>query len=182
LIDHTPPGAVTELVFARAAADIRTALSSKGLFEAPAGVAPQFEVEIDFGLEGPVQKTLTHTEPVYVSASSAPRSPGSRGADDFGSAGLPRKIGERTVTTTVTVHRKFLRLTARAVRARDDDQPRPVLWSVVVTNEDESDDLVRYIRLMAAAAMDVIDKDTGAERRVVLTNHDGRVAFVAQGM
>jgi hypothetical protein len=35
---------------------------------------------------------------------------------------------------------------------------------------------------MAAAAMDVIDEDTGTARKIVLTNRDGRVAFVEQGM
>ena len=52
---------------------------------------------------------------------------------------------------------------------------------MVVSNEDESDDLNRYVRLMAAAAMDVINLDTGIERQVVLTRSDGRVQFIEQG-
>lgn len=170
-------GRASTLVQERFWRDARTALSSKGLYEAPPGVTPALEVEIDFGLEAPVQHLRTHTEPVYVVAA-----PGRSRGDETGSHPLPRKIGERTVNTTVTLYPKFLRVTAREARSVATIQTSAPLWSVVVTNEDESDDLGRYARLMLAAAMDHLDTQSAPGTSVVLNYADGRVAFIAQGM
>lgn len=173
--------ALSPLAEQRLLRDIRTALSSRGLFEAPAGVTPALEVEIDFGLEGPVQRELTYTEPVYVTAPSAPRTSGRAGAGDFSPAGLPRRLGDRQVTKIVSLFPKFLRLTARET-SDEAGEGRTPLWSVVVCNEDQSDDLARYTRLMAAAAMDYIDVHASAGEQVVLSYADGRVQFIEQGI
>jgi hypothetical protein len=113
---------------------------------------------------------------------SAPRMSGHAGADDFGSAPRPRKIGEREVTTTVLLYTKFLRLSAREAGTSPAEPPGPPLWSVVVTNEDQSDDLVRYTRLMAAAAMDYIGEQSPHGQTILLSYADGRVRFIEQGM
>lgn len=156
--------------------DVITALSAHGMFAAPAGVIPQLEVEVDFGLEGPVRQQRTHTEPVYA---IAPRASGRAGANDRG-CGLPRRIGERTVTRTVVVYRKFLRLTARVIEAGREE--RAPVWSVVVTSESESADLQQEMPLLVAAAMDHVDRSTATGFAVELSDRDPRVAFVRRGI
>ena len=84
------------------------------------------------------------------------------------------------VVERVTVYRKFLRVTAR--EAVDRGSAAGVgtrqLWSVSVSTDDESADLDRYVRLMAAAAIDFVGKNTQRQRSVILTNRDGRVLLI----
>jgi hypothetical protein len=159
--------------------DVRTALAERGLFEAPEGVAPTLEIDVELAFGPARQKALALAVPVYSEGAQ----PVSR-ADGLGRAGapggsVPRKVGEREITQVVTVHPKALRLTAYPLR------PAPAgraaaSWSVVVTNEDEATDMVAYARLMVAAAMDWIGRSTDSPTEVVLTHRDRRVTLLAQ--
>jgi hypothetical protein len=163
--------------------DVRTALSGRGFHEAPASQVPAMEIEVDFGKRGPLLRTSTRVEPVYLTASGvASRSQGPLGRGAGGSM-IAREVGQRTVTTVAAVYAKFLRLTAWAGAERTDGRAYPEeFWSVLVTNEDESNELTHYTRLMAAAAMDVMGEDTAAPVEVVVTERDARVKFIALGI
>lgn len=162
--------------------DVRTALASRGMFEAPAGVAPALEIEVELGIGPAHQKTLAHRVPVYAEGSQPYTRTGESRHASVSSETMPRKIGEREVTAVVTVHPKHLRLTARAFRPEPTHSGEtPVVWSVVVTNEDESTDLASYSRLMIAAAMDWIGRATQEPMLVEISDRDRRVAFLAAG-
>ncbi len=162
--------------------DVRTALSGRGLFEAPEGVAPELEIRVELVQGAAVHRTLTHEVPIYVSGPSAGLESQKDGRSRTGGVALPKKVGEQTVTQVVTVYPKALRLTARSTSQLAGGGDSAPLWTVLVTNEDESNDLAHHSRLMVAAAMDLIGRDTGAPQEVVLSGRDGRVAFIEQGI
>lgn len=190
LVPATPDRGDHDLQMLRAARDVKTALSSKGLFEAPAGIASQLDIEYDFGIEGPIIVTRTHIEPVvrYGLVHSIDGSPAESSGTSLPGSGSgvvevgPPEYGTgRVVTMRIKEYRKFLRLTARPSRTMAGDRSVPT-WSVVVENQDESDNLAKYVRLMTAAAMDVIGEDTTSVRSIKLTDRDGRVLFVQTGI
>lgn len=163
--------------------DVRTALSSRGMFEASAVVAPVIEVSVVFQQNGPYGRTTTHTEPVYLAGATSERSRGVGVNEGGAAAGLPRKVGERVVEDVVTVYRRTLVLSARVLdeAGRADEAASP-LWTVIVSNEDASADLNRYARLMTAAAMDMIGRDLGEVRHVVVSEGDARMRFLSRGI
>lgn len=181
LVDTRPTSAAHAIRFTRVARDVETALSSRGMFAAPPGSVPDIEVEIDFGISAPITKAAIRREPVFAMV------PGLEAAGAHPAFGEQRiaqasYLGERAIPFTIVSYRKFLRLTAWEAAAGTVDRPRRQVWSVLVTNEDSSRDLPRYVRLMIAAAMDHIDTDSPDVRQVVMTRHDGRIAFIERGM
>ncbi|MGH8020063.1 MAG: hypothetical protein ACREIA_17650 [Opitutaceae bacterium] len=156
LADANPEIDHEEAAYLEIARHVRTALSSKGLYEAPEGVAPEITIEIDFGID-PVGRTVEtvvwETEDGY----------------DY-----HRK--------TITVHEKFLRITAREAGRTQGESGAREVWSVYVTNEDESDDPEAYALLLVAAAMDAIGDNTAGPLEVVIADSDRRVSFVQRGM
>jgi len=175
-------GAMSPVASERVLRDVRTALSGRGLFEAPEGLVPGMEIEVDLGRGHAIQKVLTYSVPVYLegmSAASNTERPDRVGAD---TSRVPRKIGERDVTRIVTVYPKFLRLTARPMGPSGAVATRAPLWRIEVTNEDESEDLDAYARLMVAAAMDWVGRSTDAPVEVVVGSGDSRVAFIDRGI
>ncbi len=181
LVDARPGTRTGDALFERVAGDVRTALSSRGLYAAPAGTTPQLIIEVDYGISAPVVKRGVRQEPVYLEMPASIY--GGTSSRDSGRSRItqPHLLGMADVPFTITTYQKFFRLTARENEpATDGATPRQV-WSVLVTNEDGSDKLPIYTRLMVAAAMDHIGEDVPDERRVVLTRRDDRVAFVAQG-
>ena len=168
--------------FARVAGDVRTALSSKGLFAAPAGTIPHLEIEVDFGISAPVIEHRIRTEPVVVFVPMASGLSSGQGSDLRGTRLQARSMGSRAVPYTITTYRKFLRLTAwEREPGEKATEGRRQIWSVHVSNQDRSNNLARHVRLMVAAAMDHIGSDLRTEKQVVLTMRDGRVVFVEQG-
>jgi len=157
--------------------DVRTALSARGMFEAPAGVAAELEIEVELSAGQPYPAELTFSAPVY--AGGAPTASGEAAHRSAGGASSsPTKIGEREVTRVVTMYPKRLQLTARRTSAGASAQP---LWRVTVDNADEEADLGSYTRLMVAAAMDWVGRTTEEPVEIVLGPRDARVAFLAAG-
>ena len=175
-------GAMSPASRERVLRDVRTALSGRGVYEAPEGLAPEMEIEVDLGQGPAIRKVLTFTEPVYLegmSAASNAVTPGRGGSD---TSRMPRKVGERDVTRIVTVFPKYLRLTARPMRSAGSVAAGAPLWRIEVTNEDESEDLDTYARLMVAAAMDWVGRSTDSPVEVVVRSGDSRVAFIDRGI
>jgi len=181
LVDARPDARPGDLRFARVAQDVQTALASRGLYAAPEGTTPELIIEVDYGISAPVTTTGVRREPVYLELPGAAY--GGMQSREFGGSRVtqPQYLGERDVPYVLKSYAKFLRLTARESEpATADASPRQV-WSVLVTNEDGSDDLRGYTRLMVAAAMDHIGENLPDERHVVMTRSDGRVTFVEEG-
>ena len=175
-----------------AAAYVKTALSSKGLYEAPEGVSPATVVEVDFGAEAPKRELVRALEPVYRTV----REPGAyvteSYVDDQGNTrtvtryvpGMARTVmaGWREVRYESITHPKYLRITAREVPAEGDDRPPRELWSVYVTHDDTDAGIAASLPYLVAAAMDAIDQNASSQRTVTLRDKDERVAFIRRGI
>lgn len=181
LVDTRPASERGDARWHQVARDVHTALSSRGLYAAPEGTTPELTIEVDYGISAPIVTRGTRSEPIY--AVLPPQSSGGlRVGGGIGGAGaLPTYLGSREIPYTIRTYRKFLRLTARETGPRTVDSTPRQVWSVLVTNEDKSNDLRGYTRLMIAAAMDSIDENVAEELQIALTPKDARVAFVASG-
>jgi len=158
IVSGQPPGADEATYYDVALRHVRTALSSKGMFEAPEGIRPDMLIEIDFGMEAPM---------IAV-------------GDSYNIGWT----GDNTTALRVDeiIYNKYFRITARETPEQAGNRPPRELWSIYVTNTDEQTNLPRYILLMVSAAMDMIAERSANRRTVVLTIKDDRVVFVEKGM
>lgn len=182
-----------DLRFKEASTYVKTALSSKGMYEAPAGTEAEMVVEVDFGMEEPRTEIRTVSVPIYTYVRQPPRfvkvqirdpKTGQIREATVMVEDPPRQelVGfeERPVTTTV--YEKYIRITAREAPGSEGDRPPREIWSVYVKNEDENDNLREYVPLMVSAAMDSVDENGSTAKEVVLNDSDERVAFVKKGL
>jgi hypothetical protein len=146
---------------------VKTALSGKGLYEAPKGGAADLVIEIDYGISPPIFSQKEVSEPVY--------------ADDGN--GLEQYVGERRHLETVTTYEKHLLITARdSSEAKDNASPKPV-WGVDVTSNDGSKDMREYLPILVAASIDYIGKDSDGEIKTInIQEKDPALAFVKKGL
>ncbi|MGH8019332.1 MAG: hypothetical protein ACREIA_13775 [Opitutaceae bacterium] len=192
IVSANPEMDTEDLRFKEAEAYVKTALSSKGMFEAPPGADSQMVVEVDFGMEEPRTKFQTVSEPVYALVGGGTRTVTVPVTDSKGNTRYvtyvvydpPQRelIGFRDRVITYQVYEKYLRITARETPGQAGDRPPRELWSVYVVNEDENDDLREYVPLMVSAAMDSINENASSKKDVVLKETDERVVFVKKGM
>lgn len=182
-----------DLRFQEAKQYVKTALSSKGMFEAPEGANADTVIEVDFGMEEPRTKFYTVSEPVYAVVGGGTRTVMVPVRDPVTGRVTyipqvvydpPQRelIGFQDRVVTVTVYEKYIRVTARETQEEAGDRPPREMWSVYVTNEDESDDIRKYVPLMVSAAMDSMDENTTSQKEIVLKQDDERIVFVKKGM
>lgn len=180
------------LRYKEAADFVRTALSGKGLYEAPNKDTADMVVEIDYGMEAPRTKIERVSVPIYAQVGGGVRYDTVPVSDGRGNMSLrtiavydpPRSelIGYDDVPRQVTIYEKYLRITARENKAASEGRPPNELWSVTATAEDESKDLRKYLPVMAAATVDYIGRDTG-QQAVVRVRGDGEgVDFIRRKM
>lgn len=180
------------LRYKEAADFVRTALSGKGLYEAPNDAAADMVVEIDYGMEAPRTKIERVSVPVYAQVGGGVRYDTVPVVDSRGNTTLrtvavydpPRAelIGYDEMPRQVTVYEKYLRVTARENKPASEGRPPNELWSVTATAEDESKDLRKYLPIMAAATGDYVGRDTG-QQAVVRVKGDGEsVEFIRRKM
>ncbi len=159
-------------------ADVRTALSGRGLFESPGGVRPDLEITVDLERGPAVSRVITTTEPVYL----VPSLSGLPGRPQAPSSAIlaPRVIARREVARTVVVYPRLLHLTARLV---DAPAGAPAAWEVAVLHEGTSPQPpASEARWMVAAAMDWIDRASEGPAVIEVDRDDSRVAFLEQGV
>jgi hypothetical protein len=170
---------------------IKTALSGKGLYEAPSAESADLIIDIDYGMETPRMKYQTVIKPVIVLTTSQPkplpdRSPnGSRTFLPI-SAGAGQPIGKITgwqeEAEPVVVYEKFLKVSARENREAVEGRPAPEVWSVNVSAEDPSNELRKYMPILASATADYIGLNTRQEKEVSVRENDDSVKFIKKGM
>lgn len=176
-----------------AAAYVKTALSGKGMYEAPTAEAADMIVEIDYGIEPPRVVMERTSTPVYAQVGGGVRyeqaivGTDSRGRPIVRTVAVyepPRTevIGYQDVVTPVAMYEKYLRISARQNKAMEEGRPPPEIWSVNVSSEDKSDDLRKYLPILASASVDYIGKDSGAKQTVKLKETDSVVGFVKKGL
>jgi hypothetical protein len=174
---------------------VKTALSGKGLYEAPKPEMADMIVNLDYGISPPKVTREVHSEPMYVTV------PGQvytqtvvvgvdkSGNPVYGTAiyqDPPRSeyVGDREIVETVVVYEKYLRLSARENKPTAEGQPPADIWTVDVSTEGENRDLRKALPVLAAATIEYVNKDTQGQKTVKLkdTDKNGPIAFVKKGM
>jgi hypothetical protein len=182
------------LRFKEASDYVRTALSGRGMYEAPPNVKPDLVVAVDYGIGPPQSKIEMITEPVYIEIPGRVRMERrvvgydrSTGAPIYGTVTVQDPAttefaGFREYEVTTTVYEKYLRLTARETAEAAEGRPTSEVWTVDVTSEGESRDLRKNLPILVAASIDYIGKDSHGQKTIKIKDKDSDVAFVKKGM
>jgi hypothetical protein len=180
------------LRYHEAAELVKTALSGKGLYEAPSEDKADMIVELDYGLDTPRAHTELVRTPIYAQVGGGVRYdtvtvPDGKGNQVMRNVAVydpPRTelVGYGEVPQQVMIYEKHLSITARENKAASEGRPPSELWSVRVSAEDESKDLRKYLPIMASATIDYIGKDSVSEKSVKVRGDSPGVEFVRRGM
>lgn len=180
------------LRYKEAADYVKTALSGKGLYEAPSTEKADMIVELEYGMDAPRSKIETVSVPVYAQTGGGVRYEQVPVIDSKGNSSLrtvavyepPRTelIGYDNVPRQVTLYEKYLRITARENRPGVEGRPPTEVWSVSATAEDESKDLRKYLPIMASATVGYIGKDSSNQRSVKIKDPSQLTDFIKKGL
>jgi hypothetical protein len=171
---------------------VKTALSGRGLYEAPPNVTPDIIVELDYGIEPPSVRMEETTEPIYAQTGGGVDYTPVSVTDNKGNVTTrtvpvyaptqTELVGYREVITPVAIYEKYLHISARENRVATEGKAPDEIWSVNTSYEDESKDLRKYLPLLASASMESIGTNTGSLKTVKLKETDQTVGFVKKGM
>ncbi len=178
---------------AREAVDyVKTALSGRGLYEAPNPENADMVVEVDYDVEPPRVEFESRSVPVFAPLEGGVRSVIVPTRTPSGAVVFRRVsvldppsqelIGFEEKTIPVTVYEKYLRVSARENVKSGDDSPPEQLWSVYVSNEAEDDDLRKALPVLASVVGDYIGVTTAEDQEQKVNSETDEVAFIKQGM
>jgi hypothetical protein len=181
------------LRYKEAANMVKTALSGKGLYEAPAGVKPDMVVDLDYGVSPPQVKKETVSEPVYITIPGQIRTERVQVGTDSQGRPIYQTItvqdppttefaGFREYIVTVVVYEKYLRMTARENKEQTEGRPQQEIWTVDVISEGENRDIRKALPVLAAASIDWIGKDSQGQKVIRIKDSSSDIAFVKKGM
>jgi hypothetical protein len=180
------------LRYREAAEFVKTALSGKGLYEAPSEDRADMIVELDYGMDAPRSKMERVSVPVYAQVGGGVRYDSvpvtdARGNTSFRTVAVydaPKSelIGYDDMPRMVTIYEKYLKITARENKASTEGRPPAELWSIHATAEDESKDLRKYLPIMASATIDYIGQDSSSQQVVKVRADGPGVGFIRKGM
>lgn len=191
--NKNPLVADDSLRYKEASGYVKTALSGKGMYEAPANTKADVVVDLDYGIGPPQSKLETMSEPVYITIPGQVRQERVQvGVDSRGNPiyqtitvqdpPTTEFAGFREYQVTVTVYEKYLRLTARDTAPASEGKPPQEIWTVDVTSEGESRDLRKNLPVLVAASIDYIGKDSHGQKTIKIKDSDRDVGFVKKGM
>ncbi len=176
------------LRYKEAADFVRTALSGKGLYEAPNAEVADMVVELDYGLEAPRSKIERVSTPVYAQVGGGVRYDSVPVTDARGNVSYrtiavydPPKtelIGYDDMPRQITIYEKYLKITARENKPAAEGRPPAELWSIHASAEDESKDLRKYLPIMASATVDYIGQDSSNQKLVKVRAEGPAVDFI----
>ena len=180
------------LRYKEAAEFVKTALSGKGLYEAPSAETADMIVELDYGVEAPRTKIETVSVPVYAQVGGGVRYEpvtvtNSRGVTTTRTVAVyepPRTelVGFDDVPREVTIYEKYLRITAHDNKPAAEGKPPVQIWSIHSSTEDESKDLRKYLPIMASATVEYIGKDSTNSHVIKVRVPSPTVDFIKKGM
>ena len=190
----TPMVADDSLRFKEASDYVRTALSGRGMYEAPPNVKPDVVVGVDYGIGPPQARIEMVSEPVYIEIPGRVRMERRVvGFDPQTRTPIYETVmvrdpattefaGFREYEVTTTVYEKYLRLSARENTEAAEGRPPAEIWTVDVTSEGQSRDLRKNLPVLVAASIDYIGKDSQGQKTIKIKDKDSDVAFVKKGM
>lgn len=191
--NRNPLVADDSLRFKEAAGHLKTALSGRGLYEAPPGVKPELIVHVDYGVGPPELRREIISEPVYITIPGQIRTERVQVGTDSQGRPIYQLItvqdppttefaGFREYQVTITVYEKYLRLSARENKETEEGRPAQEVWTVDVTSEGESRDIRKNLPVLVAASIDYIGQDSEGQKTIRIKDTDSDVAFVKKGM
>jgi hypothetical protein len=191
--NKNPLVADDSLRYKEAAGYVKTALSGKGLFEAPPGVKADVVVDLDYGVGPPQMRRETVSEPVYITIPGQIRTERVQVGTDSQGRPIYQTItvqdppttefaGFREYQVTITVYEKYLKLSAKENKEQVEGRPAQELWTVDVISEGESRDIRKTLPVLAAASIDYIGKDSQGQQTVRIKDSAADIAFVKKGM
>src|SRR4051812_35758229 len=191
--NRNPLVADDSLRYKEAAGMVKTALSGKGMYEAPPNTKPDLVVDLDYGVGPPQMKRETVSEPVYITIPGQIRTERVQVGTD--SQGRPiyqtmtiqdppttEFAGFREYIVTVVVYEKYLKLAARENQETTEGRPAQEVWTVDVTSEGESRDIRKNLPVLVAATIDYIGKDSQGQKTIRIKDSSSDIAFVKKGM
>lgn len=173
---------------------VKTALSGKGMYEAPKAEMADMVVSIDYGISPPKVTQELRSEPVYrdipgdVVTTVVQVAVDKNGNPVYRTVThqLPSRreyVGEREYLVTFVTYEKFLRIAARENAPASEGRPPAEIWTVDVTTEGESKDLRKALPVLAAATIEYVGKDSRGQKTIKLKDtKDGAIEFVKKGM
>ncbi len=192
IVSSNPEVSEEDLQFKEVAEYVKTSLSGKGLYEAPNLESADMVVDISYGIGEPQVDFKTYSVPVYAEVGGGYQTittpvRGKNGKVSMVTTTIytpPRKeiIDMQEQIVPITTYEKFLRMTSRDNQDADVSEGPVQVWSIYVKNKDESDDLRKYLPLMAAASVDYVGENTEQQQEVKVKETDESVAFIKEGM
>ncbi|AOS43678.1 hypothetical protein Verru16b_00730 [Lacunisphaera limnophila] len=175
---------------------VRTALSGKGMYEAPNAEQADVVIDVDYGMDAPRIKYQTISTPIIhqqpsrmVSQTRTITRVTSTGetitylvTEQVLVPGSTEFLGIQESIQPVIVYEKFLKLSARTNQEADEGRPAPEVWSVNVSAEDDSQELRKYMPILASATADYIGTNTKESKPVKIKEGDEVVTFIKKGM
>ena len=191
--NRNPLVADDSLRYKEAAGYVKTALSGKGLYEAPPNTKPDMVVDLDFGVGPPQTKRETISEPVYITLPGQIRTERVQVGTDSQGRPIYQTItvqeppttefaGFREYVVTITVYEKYLKLSARENKEATEGSPPSEIWTVDVTSEGENRDIRKALPVLVGASIDYIGKDTQGQKTIRIKDNSSDIAFVRKGM
>ncbi len=175
---------------------VKTALSSKGMYEAPSPEAADVVIDIDYGMDAPRVKYETISAPVILQTGDSvqivkephlyklPNDTYVTIWEDV-QVDVPGKtefLGIQDEVTPVIIYEKYLKVSARENKETSEGRAPAEVWSVNVSAEDKSQELRKYIPILASATADYIGTNTKESKPVTIDENDEAVKFIKKGM
>lgn len=191
--NRNPLVADDSLRYKEAANMVKTALSGKGMYEAPPNTKPDIVVDLDYGVGPPQMRRETVSEPVYITIPGQIRTERVQVGTDSQGRPVYQTItvqdppttefaGFREYVVTVVVYEKYLKLSARENKEQAEGRPLQEVWTVDVTSEGESRDIRKNMPVLVAASIDYIGKDSQGQKTIRIKDNSSDIAFVKKGM
>jgi len=191
--NKNPLVADDSLRFKEAAGFVKTALSGRGMYEAPPNTKADMIIDVDYGVSPPKVKQEMVSEPVYVTVPGQIRTERIQVGTD--SQGRPiyqtvtvqdppttQFAGFREYMVTLTVYEKYLKMSARENKEATEGKPAPEIWTVDISSEGESRDVRKHLPILVAASIDYVGKDSQGQKTIRLKDNASDIAFVKKGM
>ena len=191
--NQNPQTGDDSLRYKEAANYVRTALSGKGMYEAPDAEKADLVIDIDYGIGPPQTRMETVSEPIYrvipgrVSVQTVQVGTDKNGNPIFSTVTVQEPpttefAGYREYQIQTTVYEKYLKMNARANKPAAEGKPPEEIWTLDITSEGESHDVRKTLPILAAASIDYIGKDSRGQKVIHLKDSSSDVAFVKKGM
>ncbi len=170
IVSTNPEVSEEDLEFKEAAEYIKTALSAKGMYEAPDVEHADMIIDLSYGVGEPQVEFKTYYRPVNGEWIHR------------GKLFRVKLVGMEERVVPITVYEKHIRLTSLDNTQSDESEAPVQAWSIYVKNKDQSDDIRKYLPLMAAAAIEYLGENTDSQQKIKVKKGDESVSFVKAGL